>query len=28
VQNASLALTILVLFSLVAATIFHAVLGP
>jgi protein phosphatase len=28
VQNAALALTILVLFSLVAATIFHAVLGP
>jgi hypothetical protein len=28
VQNAALALTILVLFSLIAATIFHAVLGP
>jgi len=28
VQNAALALTILVLFSLIAASIFHAVLGP
>jgi protein phosphatase len=28
VQNAALALTILVIFSLIAASIFHAVLGP